>query len=431
MKDLISHKKLGKLPNRIQLEKILNKELKKAKQRETQVALLFIDLDNFKDVNHLLGYQTGDRLLSQVASRLKSLLLKQKHCYLGYFGADEFIILLTNLVKEHDAADCAQKILESFSNLFTVHGLELYVGAGIGIATSSTAEANGDTLIKNADIARYRAKEMGRNGFQVYTKDFGAAYQRRLKLQSELHFAITKGLFYLVYQPQYELPSKKIRGVEALLRWKHPELGVIEPDEFIPIAEKSGLIVSLGEWVLRDACRQYRLWGSETQMGNIKLSINVSPFQLIKGRFVEKLMEILQEARISPEVLELEITETDLMTKLKGSDEVLHDLKKKGFMISIDDFGSGYSSLARLKQLPISTLKIDKSFIKKVATDQNDSIIVKSIIELAQALNLMIIAEGAEREEQVQFLEKNGCRFVQGHYFSKPLMAHEVVKLFQ
>jgi len=434
-----THDILTNLPNRKEFQNVLTRDVNLAKRNKRSLAILFIDIDNFKNVNDSLGHQVGDDLLVNATQRLRNSFRKsdflarveQETSVLARLGGDEFIFLLTDLKDPLDVGTCAKRIFNEFQKPFILNKQEFHIRLSAGIATYPEAGIDAATLIKNADIAMHRAKELGRNNFQFYTEAMGEAYNHRLTLENGLYYALTNNLFYLTYQPQYELSTKSLRGLEVLLRWNHPTLGIIPPSEFIPIAEKTGIIVPIGEWVLRNACEQYVKWQSESKITKeIKLSVNISPYQLIKGEFPKSLRKILNSTGISPSSLELEITETALMTELEGSEDVLNELKTIGVNLSIDDFGTGYSSLSRIKELPISVLKIDQSFIKNVVKNKNNSAIVKSIIALAKALDLMVIAEGAEEKDQVDFLTANNCPMVQGYYFSKPMTAIEVEKLF-
>lgn len=434
---LATHDTLTSLPNRMEFEKTLTKELSRSSRHGSTLAVLFIDLDNFKHINDALGHHMGDQVLCHVSNMLRSTLRKEdtvarlsklEH-FLGRLGGDEFVVLLTGLHDDFGAVAYANRILDMFAKTIKIGELELRVGLSIGIATASDNRIRSDTLIKHADMAMYRAKEMGRNNFQFYSSSLSVTYNRRLKLETGLYHALEEEHFHLVYQPQCDLTTNTIRGMETLLRWEHPDLGPIPPDDFIPIAEKSGLIVPIGEWVIRQACRQYQSWKLHDHTQNLKLSINISAYQLIRDRFTRTLQDILKKTDMNPQNIEFEITETAVMTDLEGSELVLSELKNMGIQLSIDDFGTGYSSLTRIKELPINTLKIDKSFIQRVTTSQDDAAIVRSIIGLTQSLDLNVIAEGVETAEQVEYLKENGCSLAQGYYFSRPLVPDDFIKL--
>lgn len=427
---LASHDPLTTLPNRSALLKILEAELANAQRQNKLVGLLFIDLDNFKNINDSLGHHVGDSVLVETAKRLQSSFRKTDILalpidtgnFVGRLGGDEFVILLLGLDDVSDAGKFAERLAEIFSAPFQIGNFDLHITLSIGIAMFPYAGTTAQTLIKSADIAMYRAKENGRNTVEYYTEAFSEAFRKRVTLEHGLYRAMEMNSLYLVYQPQYNVNTNKIHGFEVLLRWNDPKNGNIPPSVFIPVAEKSGLIIPIGNWVIREACKQYVLWEkSGLNLNDVKMSINVSPYQLIKTSFIQTIREIVTETEINPHCLEFEITETALMTQLDRAENVLAELNNLGISIAIDDFGTGYSSLARIKALPIHTLKIDQSFIKQVTRDKDDAAIVRSIIALAGALELAIIAEGAETEEQIKYLAKNGCSYIQGFYFSKPL----------
>ena len=437
---LASHDALTDLPNRSEFEKVLDRELARSIRHKKIAALLFIDIDNFKHINDSLGHHTGDQVLIKLSERLLHSIRPEdiaarftiQHHFLGRLGGDEFIILLSELQHPDDAGTYAKRLMSIISKPININEFELHITVSIGIAIIPNAGTTAQTLIKNADIAMYRAKEMGKNRVEYHTESLNNIYKKRLELENGLHKALEEKNFYLVYQPQYHLITNKVRGFEALLRWKDSILGQVSPNDFISIAEKSGLIIPIGEWVIKEACRQLHQWQSDGIIQNdLKLSINISPYQLIKEHFVKKFSAILNETNINPNCIELEITETALMTQLKGAESVLNDLKQLGITLSIDEFGTGYSSLTRIKELPINTLKIDKSFIDHVTKNKNASIIVKSIIALAKALELAVVAEGAENKKQIEYLLEMGCEFVQGFYFSKPLDKNEVSELLR
>ncbi len=437
---LASHDVLTDLPNRAEFEKLLSREVTRQVRYKTKMAVLFIDIDNFKHINDSLGHEIGDLVLVEVGKRLKTATRDsdmvarptQMEHFIGRLGGDEFVVLLTDLKDEIDAAVFAKRIISDFSESFFVNNFELHVTLSIGIALSAYAGQSSDELIKNADIAMYHVKKRGRNNFEFFTESLNEIYKKRLELETGLHIALQQHHFHLVYQPQYTSDGGIIRGVEVLLRWSSPHLGEIPPATFIPVAEKSGLIVPIGTWVLREACVQCKRWESSGLFKQgMKLSINVSPYQLIHDEFIKSIHTILAETGLSASLLEFEITETALMTELEGSENVLNELRNIGIDIAIDDFGTGYSSLARIKELPINTLKIDKSFIQKLSLDADDAVIVKSIIALSKALGLTVVAEGVEEKGQASYLHDNGCELIQGFYYSKPLTPILLEKLLK
>lgn len=435
-----THDALTNLPNRKDFQENLSRDLEWAIRQKYCLAVIFIDINNFKNINVSLGYQGGDALLVNVANRLRSFLRKSDFIarfsgeadFLARLGGDEFVFIVKDLKNPLDVGACVRRIYQEFQKPFVFRDKALYVELSIGIAVYPTDSSDVATLMQYADIAMCRAKELGKNNFQFYTEEMGKAYNLYLTLENSLYEAVANNDFHLTYEPQYELSKRKLRGLEVLLRWTHPTLGVIPPSQFIPIAEKTGLILSIGEWVLKKSCEQYMQWqAADILSRDLQMTINLSPYQLIKGKFAVSLRKVIEATGISPRSLEFEITETSLMTRLDGSEEVLDELKEIGVSLSIDDFGTGYSSLSRIKQLPISVLKIDKSFIKNVSTNEDDSAIVKAIIALAYAMGLTVIAEGVEEEDQVKFLIANKCQIAQGFYFSKALVADEMEKLFK
>ena len=426
---LSSHDMLTDLHNRPAFEEILKKEIIKSNRNNTSFAILMLDLDNFKTVNDTFGHHIGDQLLITVARQLQHSVRKED--FVARLGGDEFIILISDIKSEDDVSTFAKTLVKRFNKPFKLDHHYFHATVSIGIAVSPSAGIDGTTLVKNADIALYSVKELGRNNYQFFTDEISNVFQRRSKLESNLPIAIDQNQFFLVYQPQYRLPDKKVIGMEALLRWQHPELGLIFPNDFIPIAEKNGFIVQIGEWVLKNACKQYMTWQSQHIIpDNLKLAINLSPKQLVNEKFIDSLLDILNETGMAPHNLELELTEMAVMTSLFDLDPVLEQLRHIGIRISIDDFGAGYSSLSRLKNLPVSSLKIDKSFIDELDKNTENSLIVKSIIALGNSLGLNVIPEGVETENQIQLLMQYNCQTVQGFYFGKEPLAGEEMTQF-
>jgi len=444
---MAGHDALTNLPNRALFLEHLESEIARANRHHLIFAILFIDVDNFKTINDTLGHHIGDLLLKKVAERLRSLTRTEDTItrldtdelavnskvneFVARLGGDEFVVGLSDLKQQIDAGIVAKRLVSLFQEPFKIEKKEIHITISVGIAVCPSAGKDAITLIKNADIAMYRAKELGRNMYHYFSEELNVSYQKHVEIENGLRTAIGDNQLFLVYQPQYNIKTEEIIGVEALLRWKHPQLGLVSPIDFMPVAEKSGLIIPIGKWVLQTACEQFSKWQAiNNNLGrDIKLSVNLSPLQLIRGEFVASLKEILDRTKISSDNLELELTETVLMSNLGNAEEVLWQLQDMGISIAIDDFGTGYSSLSRLKDLPVSTLKIDQSFIKDVDSNPNNAAIVKSILALAKQLGLVVISEGVETEQEVQFLRKNEGIFVQGYYFSKPLPVEEVEKL--
>jgi diguanylate cyclase (GGDEF)-like protein len=410
------------LPNRTLLRDRLSQALASARRRKDKVALLFLDLDRFKDINDSMGHSAGDLLLKEVAARLKRWAREQDT--VARLGGDEFLIVLTDVKDIPGAAVAAERLMDAMTAEFVVQGHPLMVSCSLGISIFPEHGAESETLIKNADAAMYSAKDYGRNNFQFFTQDMNAEVVERLTLESSLRLALEKRELFLVYQPQMEIASGRITGLEALLRWQHPELGLVPPDKFIRIAENSGLIVPIGEWVLRTACSQARKWQDEG-LPTVSVAVNVSAVQFRQEGFRKLIDRVLRETGLAPEYLELELTESLLLSNADVTLSVLRGLKAMGLKLAIDDFGTGYSSFSYLKHFPVSKLKIDRSFVREVAVNPDDAAITTAIISMAKSLNLKVIAEGVEDEAQMSFLRAHQCDEIQGYYFSKPLATEE------
>ena len=410
------------LPNRTLLQDRLSQALASARRRKDKVALLFLDLDRFKIINDSLGHSVGDLLLKEVAERLKRWAREQDT--VARLGGDEFLIVLTDVKDIPGAAVAAERLMDAMTAEFVVQGHLLRVSCSLGISIFPEHGADGETLIKNADAAMYSAKDYGRNNFQFFTQDMNAEVVERLTLESSLRLALEKKELFLVYQPQMDIASGRITGLEALLRWQHPELGLVPPDRFIRIAENSGLIVPIGEWVLRTACSQARKWQDEGLLA-VPVAVNVSAVQFRQEGFRKMIDRVLRETGLAPQYLELELTESLLLSNADVTLSVLRGLKAMGLKLAIDDFGTGYSSFGYLKHFPVSKLKIDGSFVRDVAVNPDDAAITTAIISMAKSLSLKVIAEGVEDEAQMSFLRAHQCDEIQGYYFSKPLAPEE------
>jgi diguanylate cyclase (GGDEF)-like protein/PAS domain S-box-containing protein len=411
------------LPNRTLLQDRLTKALADGRRQKYKVALLFLDLDRFKGINDSLGHSVGDLLLREVAERLKRWGREQDT--VARLGGDEFLIMLCHVNDTSDAAVAAERLMNAMTTDFAIQGHSLNVGCSIGISVSPEHGTDGETLIKNADAAMYSAKADGRNNFRFFTDDMNAQAVERLTLESSLRVALSKNELFLMYQPQMDIPTGRITGLEVLLRWQHPELGLVPPDKFIQIAEHSGLIVPIGEWVLRMACSQARKWQDEG-LPALSVAVNVSALQFRQENFGEVIRKVLHETRLAPQHLELELTESLLLTNADLRLSVIQKLKAIGVNLAIDDFGTGYSSFGYLRQFQVSKLKIDRSFIRDVALNQDDAAITAAIISMAKSLRLRVIAEGVETEAQMSFLRDHQCDEIQGYYFSKPLAVDKV-----
>jgi diguanylate cyclase (GGDEF)-like protein/PAS domain S-box-containing protein len=415
------------LPNRTLLQDRLAKALGGAHRRKDKVAILFLDLDSFKIINDSLGHSVGDLVLQEAAERLKRWAREQDT--VARVGGDEFLLVLTGLKDVADAAVAAERIVNMMTAGFVVQGHSLNVSCSIGVTIFPEHGADCETLIKNADAAMYCAKENGRNWFRFFTEDMNAQVVERLTLESSLRLALGREELFLVYQPQVDIATGRITGLEALLRWQHPKLGLVPPDKFIRIAENSGLILPIGEWVLRTACRQARKWQDEG-LPAVSLAVNVSAVQFRQEGFCELIRKVLHETGLAPQYLELELTESLLLSSGDVTLSVLQALKAMGLKLAIDDFGTGYSSLSYLKKFPVSKLKIDRSFVRDIAVNLDDAAITTAIISMAKSLNLKVIAEGVEDEAQMSFLCAYHCDEIQGYYFSKPLAPEDAaVKL--
>jgi len=406
------------LPNRTLLYQQLERALINAQKRGRGFGLLYLDLDGFKIINDNFGHRVGDELILRVAERIKKSIPSEAALY--RLGGDEFVVVLENTKSIDALKDIAESIMQNASNTYPVAKMEMMITSSIGIANYPQHADDIDNLLKNADTAMYRAKSMGHNMYFVYEKDMAANINAHLTLGGGLRKAIDDEQFVLYYQPKVCLPEETVVGAEALIRWVHPELGLISPDQFIPLAEESGLILPLGEWVIRRACRQMQEW-RENGHPPIKVSVNLSSRQFMQADLVDMVKRILDETGVDPALFELELTESMLMMDAQQSIEKLHGFRELGLTLSIDDFGTGYSSLAYLKKFPIQTLKIDRSFINDLGLDFDNDAIVKATIAMANSLNLKVIAEGVESRSQVDSLNGYDCREVQGFLFSKPL----------
>jgi diguanylate cyclase (GGDEF)-like protein len=411
------------LPNRTLLQDRLTNAVADARRQKYQIALLFLDLDRFKDINDSLGHLVGDLFLQQVAERLKRWGREQDT--VARLGGDEFLIMLTHVKDTSDPAVAAERLMDAMTAEFVIQGHSLQISCSVGISIFPENGTDCEGLIKNADAAMYRAKADGRNNFRFFTEDMNAQAVERLSLESGLRSALAKEQFLLMYQPQMDIATGRITGLEALLRWKHPDLGLVPPDKFIRIAENSGLIVPIGEWVLRTACSQARKWQDEG-LPRVTIAVNVSAVQFRQKDFCALIRTVLHETGLAPQYLELELTESLLLANADVMLSVVQELKAMGVTLAIDDFGTGYSSFKYLRQFQVSKLKIDRLFIRDVVVNPDDAAITSAIISMAKSLRLKVIAEGVEHETQLSFLRAHHCDEIQGYYFSKPLAVDDV-----
>ncbi|EIJ41046.1 PAS domain S-box/diguanylate cyclase (GGDEF) domain-containing protein [Beggiatoa alba B18LD] len=413
------------LPNNTLLNDRLSNALITAMREEHLVALLFIDLDHFKVINNTLGHAAGDLLLQKVAQRLLGCVTEMDT--VARFSGDKFTIVLNSVEKEDEIAVIAENIIEQLTAPFELNGHSVFVGTSIGVTVYPTDANDADILLRNADIAMYRAKSLGPNVYQFFTSTMNEQIHTRMSLEHDLRHAIEREELELYYQPIVDLETGFVAKAEALLRWEHPSRGKVPPYEFIPLAEETGLITKLGEWVLYTAARQMSQWQTQVSMP-ISISINVSTHQLKRGLSIATIADVLSYSQLASQLLTLEITESLLMEDTVANIQWFHKIKELGVKISIDDFGTGYSSLSYLKRFPLDFLKIDRSFIRDAINKQEDASLVKAIIAMAQGLKLKVIAEGVETQEQLSFLHQLHCEYVQGFYFFKPLSVTDFEK---
>jgi diguanylate cyclase (GGDEF)-like protein len=425
---LAYHDGLTTLPNRSLFSKLLSQGISLAARQQRRLAVAFLDLDRFKQINDTLGHEAGDELLREVAARLKACVRESDT--VARLGGDEFVVLLPDLSEERYAATVAQKILTAVARPFMLIGQEFRVTASIGISTYPNDGLDEQTLTKNADIAMYQAKEEGKNNFQFYSEALNANSLERLALESSLRHALERGEFRLHYQAKRDIATDQITGMEALLRWEHPDLGIVGPLKFLPIAEETGLIVPIGRWVLTTACRQNVDWQRQG-LPRLNIAINLTARQFKDEHLIEDIRSILELTGMEPSFLELEISESILIHDVQTTLQVLTKLKGMGVRIAIDDFGSGFSSLSTLQQFPLDTIKIDRSFIREVSGASNDSGLTDAIIAMGRALSMTVVAQGVETREQAEFLRQHACDELQGFYFAKPVPADQATRLLQ
>jgi diguanylate cyclase (GGDEF)-like protein/PAS domain S-box-containing protein len=426
MSYLAHHDSLTELPNRILLRDRLGQAIATARRNGTQAAVLFLDLDGFKSINDSLGHAVGDKLLQAVAKRLVGVVRGSDT--VGRQGGDEFVVLLTEIKRASDAGIAARKILTALAASYACDPYDLHVTASIGVSTYPEDGDDAETLMANADTAMYQAKEHSPNNYQFFKKHMNIRAIERQSVEAELNRALVRGEFTLHYQSKINLHTEDVVGAEALIRWVHPDRGLISPAQFIPIAEECGLILPIGRWVLRETCRQVREW-IDSGLSVVPVAVNVSSLEFRSEGFIESLRAAIRDADLDPTYVDLELSETALMRHAKSSIAALKEFKRIGVQLSLDDFGTGYSSLGYLKWFPIDSLKIDQSFVHSITTDAADATIVSAMIAMAKGLQKRVVAEGVETEEQVNFLKAQHCDEAQGYYFGKPTIAADFAKL--
>ncbi|WP_373529726.1 EAL domain-containing protein [Nostoc sp.] len=422
------HDVLTGLPNRLLFNEMLGKTLSNAIRNGESLAVIFLDLDRFKVINDTLGHTLGDQLLQSVAQRLKDSL--RKGDTVARWGGDEFIILLPRVSNIEEITQVAQRILQMLEDAFHLQGHELYVSASLGIALLDHNSPDAEILIQHADAALYHAKDQGRNNYQFYSVSLNAKNPELLTLEKSLRYALERKEFSVYYQPRVNIATEQITGMEALLRWQHPEMGLVAPNVFIPLAEESGLIIPIGEWVLRTACSQNKIW-QDAGLPPLMIAVNFSLKQFRQPNLLETIAQILEQTGLEPHFLELEITESTVIEDLNFTIMVLHELQQMGVHISIDDFGIGHSSLSRIQLLPLHNLKIDKSFVQDLTHDIKVAHIIKAIVSLGHSLGLKLIAEGVEKKEELEFLKSINCEDVQGFLFYRPLSAQKATEILE
>ena len=428
MSHLAQHDILTNLPNRTLLQDRLAHTIATASRNGTRLAVLFLDLDGFKHINDSLGHATGDKLLQSVAKRL--LACVRNSDTVSRLGGDEFILLLSEVAHAGDAGVKAGKIIKSLAAPHEIDGHSLRVTASIGVTTYPDDGLDAEILIKNADLAMYCAKDKGRNNCQFFEKGMNLRAVERQSVEGSLRCALERNEFVMFYQPKINLKTGAITGVEALVRWQHPERGLIGPLQFISIAEDSGLMLPIGQWVMRESCRQAKAW-QDVGLRRIAMAVNVSSIEFRNEDFLKQVQTILAETRLEPRYLELELTESVLMRHAEFTVPMLQKLKAMGVRLAVDDFGTGYSSLSYLRQFPIDTLKVDKSFVHEIDADTGDSTIISAVIDMGGSLKHRVIAEGVETVEQVAFLQAHGCDEAQGYYFSRPIPGPKFAEMLE
>ena len=423
-----THDGLTGLPNRLMFSQLLNHAIESAKHHRRRLAVFFIDLDRFKIINDTLGHEAGDILLQQVSLRFKQSVRAAD--VVGRMGGDEFIILIEEVHELDKVAEIAHKVLANVMKPIVLLGEECRVTASLGISVYPRDGNDEQSLMKNADIAMYFAKEEGKNNYQFYSKNIKTLSIERLAIEANLRLALERNEFFLHYQAKFDFKTNVISGVEALLRWQNPELGTVTPRQFLPVAEETGLIIPIGNWVLNTACAQNVAWQKQG-LPAVRISMNLSPRQAADENLIRDISDTLRNTGMAPNLLELEISESMVMHNPSRMISVLAEIKKLGVRLAIDDFGTSYSSLAQIKNFPFDTLKVDRSFIRNISENDEDMAIAKAIITMGKTLSLTVVAEGVETIEEMNFLKENSCDEMQGYYFSKPIVPDDFARLLR
>lgn len=417
-----THDQLTGLPNRILMQDRIKQAIHKANRENQQFAVLFLDLDRFKLINDSLSHEAGDKILCSVAQRLKSVIRKEDT--IARLGGDEFVVVINHVKNNNDITNVCEKILTLFNEPFHINKHEFFLSTSIGISLYTPKVSKSiDELLRNADLAMYRAKEMGKSQYQFFTQEMNKENIERIEKETELRQAIAKNQLVLFFQPQFDLNTNQMVSVEALMRWQHPTKGIILPIDFIPLAEESGLIIPIGEWMMRAACHQVKAW-QEKGLPPIRVAVNITTKQLRFYNIAQIIKNILQEAKLDPKYFEIELTENIIINNTDII-ETIRELKKIGIHIALDDFGTGYSSLNYLRELPVDRLKIDQSFVQNIDSERGDNILIEAIITMANSLKLDVLAEGVETQRQLEFLKAQKCNEAQGYYFSRPICAND------
>ncbi len=426
--ELAYYDSLTKLPNRISLLEYLKVAISRARRKKNKLAVLFIDIDRFKTINDTLGHDAGDQLIVEIANRLQVCLRDDDSIH--RFGGDEFVAILQDINELADIQNVTKRMLKSITGSISINSNEIFSSVCIGVSIYPNDDNDIDNLLKYADAAMYHAKDQGGNNCQFYNQELTQRVEEKMQLETRLRYALEHDEFRLHYQPIYDLKDQNLIGVEALIRWQDPKQGLIMPDHFIPLAEETGLIVAIGEWVLKTACTQIKNWESQG-LGKLHIAINVSSVQFDYGKLYPVIMSILKSSGLDARQLELEITERIFLNITANLKNTLDTLTAEGIKLSIDDFGTGYSSLSYLKQLPIDTLKIDRSFIMGIPEDKDDVQIAATIVAMAHGLGMEVVAEGIETEEQLQYLNSLNCDRGQGYLLSRPQPTETITELLK